>query len=131
MFFLQSVLIWRKTRKRKPWTLSFIEEVWICRTGAIFQRFSVERRQARGERESESRARGGVKNKTTIKHLYPYEKEKKESGLRALFLFFNNKMEHPHVKYSLLLLIVLVTSKIAPTKLLSGQKLMWQMTNTT
>ena len=32
--------------------------------------------------------------------------------------------EHPHVKYSLLLLIVLVTSKLAPTKLLSGQKFM-------
>ena len=30
--------------------------------------------------------------------------------------------EHPHVKYSLLLVIVLVTSKPAPTKLLSGQK---------
>ena len=38
--------------------------------------------------------------------------------------FFNNKMEHPHVKCSLLLLIVLVTSKLAPTKLLSGQKFM-------
>ena len=44
--FLPSVLIWRKTRKRKPWTLSFIEEAWICRTGATFQRFSVKRRQA-------------------------------------------------------------------------------------
>ena len=32
--------------------------------------------------------------------------------------------EHPHEKYSLLLLIVLVTSKLAPTKLLSGQKFM-------
>ena len=32
--------------------------------------------------------------------------------------------EHPHVKYSLLLLIVLVTSKLAPTKLLSGHKFM-------
>ena len=30
-------------------------------------------------------------------------------------------MEHPHVKCSLLLLIVLVTSKLGPTKLLSGQ----------
>ena len=38
------------------------------------------------------------------------------------FPFFNNKMEHPHVKCSLLLLIVLVTSKLVPTKLLSGQK---------
>ena len=49
--FLPSVLIWRKTRKRKPWTLSFIEEAWICRTGAIFQRFSVKRRQAQSDRE--------------------------------------------------------------------------------
>ena len=32
--------------------------------------------------------------------------------------------EHPHVKYSLLLLNILVTSKLAPTKLLSGQKFM-------
>ena len=39
--------------------------------------------------------------------------------------------EHSHVKYSLLLLIVLVTSKLAPTKLLSGQKFMSQVTNTT
>ena len=32
--------------------------------------------------------------------------------------------EHSHVKYSLLLLIVLVTSKLAQTKLLIGQKFM-------
>ena len=56
-------------KDKKEETLSFIEEAWICRTGAIFQRFSVKRRQARGERESESRARGGVKNKTTKTHL--------------------------------------------------------------
>ena len=50
--------------------------------------------------------------------------KKKESGLRALFLFFfNKKMEHPHVKCSLLFLIVL-SSKLAPTKLLSCQKVM-------
>ena len=49
------------------------------------------------------------------------KKKKKEFGLRALFLFFNSKMEHPHVKCSLLLLIVLVTSKLGPTKLFSGQ----------
>ena len=50
----------------------------------------------------------------------------KKKGLRSQgpFPFFNNKMEHPHIKYSLLLLIVLVTSKLAPTKLLSGQKFM-------
>ena len=43
------------------------------------------------------------------------EKKKKESGLR-------DGMEHPQVKCNLLLLIVLVTSKLTPTKLLSGQK---------
>ena len=58
-----SVLIWRKTRKRKPWTISFIEEAWICRTGAVFQRFLVKRRLARSERESASREREGVKKK--------------------------------------------------------------------
>ena len=58
--------------------------------------------------------------------------KKKESGLRAPFLFlFNNKMEHPHVKCSLLLLTVLITSKLAPKKLLSNQKFMCQVTNTT
>ena len=41
------------------------------RTGAIFQHFSVKRRQAQGERESESRAKGGVKNKTTKKTPKP------------------------------------------------------------
>ena len=40
-------------------------------------------------------------------------KKNKKSGFRALFLFFNNKMEHPHLKRSLLFLIVLVTSKLA------------------
>ena len=34
-----------------------------------FQRFSVKQKQARGERESESRASGGMKNKTTKTHL--------------------------------------------------------------
>ena len=43
------------------------------------------------------------------------KKKKKESGLR-------DGMEHPQVKCNLLLLIVLVTSKLTPTKLLSGQK---------
>ena len=51
-------------------------------------------------------------------------KKKKIIRSQGPFPFFNNKMEHPHVKYSLLLLIVLVTSKLAPTKLLSGQKFM-------
>ena len=59
-----------------------------------------------------------------IKIFKNMSESSKESGLGALFLFFNNKMEHPHVKCSLLLLIVLVTSKLAPTKLLSGQKFM-------
>ena len=53
-----------------------------------------------------------------------FKKQKKESGLRALFPFFNNKMEHPHVKGSLLFHIVLVTSKLVPTKLLSCPKVM-------
>ena len=50
----------------------------------------------------------------------------KKKGIRSQgpFPFFNNKMEHPHVKCSLLLLTVLVTFKLAPTKLLSGQKFM-------
>ena len=43
------------------------------------------------------------------------KKNKKESGLR-------DGMEQPQVKCNLLLLIVLVTSKLTPTKLLSGQK---------
>ena len=49
--FLPFVLVWRKTRKKKPWTRCFIEEAWICRTGAIFQRFSVKRRQAWSDHE--------------------------------------------------------------------------------
>ena len=32
------------------------------------------------------------------------------------FFFFYNKLKHPHVKCSLLFLIVLVTSKLGPTK---------------
>ena len=56
-----------------------------------------------------------------LKNISESLKKKKESGLSVLFLFFNNKMEHPHVKCRLLLLIVLVTSKLAPTRLLSGQ----------
>ena len=57
----------KKDKKAKPWTLNFIKEGWICRTGAIFQRFSVKRKQAQSEREGESRARGGVKKKKTTK----------------------------------------------------------------
>ena len=51
---------------------------------------------------------------------------KKKKGIRSQgpFPFFNNKMEHPHVKCSLLFLIVLVTSKLAPTKLLGCPKVM-------
>ena len=50
----------------------------------------------------------------------------KKKGIRSQgpFPFFNNKMEHPHVKCSLLFLIVLVTSKLAPTKLLGCPKVM-------
>ena len=47
------------------------------------------------------------------------EKKKKRNPVSG-----PSEREHPHVKYSLLLLIVLVTSKLAPTKLLSGQKFM-------
>ena len=43
----------KKDKKGKPWPLSFIEEAWICRTGAISQGISVKRRQVRGERESD------------------------------------------------------------------------------
>ena len=49
-----------------------------------------------------------------IKIFKNMSESSKESGLRALFLFFNNKMEHPNVKCSLLLPIVLLTSKLPP-----------------
>ena len=48
--------------------------------------------------------------------------KKRKSVSRAFSFFFYNKLKHPHVKCSLLFLIVLVISKLAPTKLLSGQK---------
>ena len=43
----------------------------------------------------------------------------KKRGIRSQgpFPFFNNKMEHPHVKYSLLFLVVLGTFKLARTKI--------------
>ena len=84
--FSPSVLIWRKTRKRQPRTLSFIEEVWICRTGAIFQCFSVKRRQGRGEHESESRARRGVKKfkKSHKEHLYPFAHQDRKTTKNML-----------------------------------------------
>ena len=68
-----------------------------------------------------------------MKMLKNMSESLKKKGIRSQgpFPFFNNKMEHPRVKCSLLLLIVLVTSKLAPKKLLSGQKFMWQVTNTT
>ena len=49
---------------------------------------------------------------------------KKGIQSQSPFPCFNNKMEHPHVKYNLLFLIVLVTSKLAPTKLLGCPKVM-------
>ena len=54
------------------------------------------------------------------------ESLKKKKGIRSQgpFPSFNNKMEHPHVKGSLLFHIVLVTSKLAPIKLLSYPKVM-------
>ena len=64
--FLSSVLIWWKTRKRKPRTHNFIEKAWICRTGPIFQRFSVIRRQARSERERRSPKKKTKKTPATL-----------------------------------------------------------------
>ena len=54
------------------------------------------------------------------------ESFKKKKGIRSQgpFPFFNSKMEHPHVQCSVLFIIVLVTSKLAPTKLLCCQKVM-------
>ena len=57
-----------KKDKKEETMNPFIKEAWICRTGAVFQRFSVERRQVRGERESEPLARGGVKKKKKKKN---------------------------------------------------------------
>ena len=61
-----------------------------------------------------------------IKIFLKMSESLKKKGIRSQgpFPFFNNKMEHPHVKCSLLFLIVLVTSKLAPTKLLSCPKVM-------
>ena len=44
-------------------TLSFIEEAWICRTGAILQRFSIKRRQAR-ERVTRERSKKKTRKNT-------------------------------------------------------------------
>ena len=52
---------WKEGYKKR--TISLIEEAWICRTGAVFQRFFVKRRLARSERENASREREGVKKK--------------------------------------------------------------------
>ena len=54
----------------------------------------------------------------------PESLEKKGIRCQGPFAFFNNKMEHPHVKGSLSFIIVLVTSKLARTKLLSCPKVM-------
>ena len=61
-----------------------------------------------------------------IKIFLKMSESLKKKGIRSQgpFPFFNNKMEHPHVKCSLLFLIVLVTSKLAPTKLLGCPKVM-------
>ena len=42
--------------------------------------------------------------------------KKKEIRLQGPFPFFNKKMEHPHVKCSLLFLTVLVTFRLSRTK---------------
>ena len=59
-----------------------------------------------------------------IKIFLKMSESLKKKGIRSQgpFPFFNNKMEHPHVKCSLLFLIVLVTSKLPATKLLSYPK---------
>ena len=51
-----------------------------------------------------------------IKILKNMSDSLKKKGIRSKgpFPFFNNKMEHHHIKYSSLLLIVLVTSKLPP-----------------
>ena len=61
-----------------------------------------------------------------LKLLKKMSQSLKKKGIlsQGPFPFFNNKMEHPHVKCSLLFHIVLVTSKLAPTKLLSYPKVM-------
>ena len=51
-----------------------------------------------------------------------FKKRKLVSG--AFSFFFYNKLKHPRLKCSLLFLIVLVTSKLGPTKLLSYPKVM-------
>ena len=43
--------------------------------------------------------------------------KKKRNPVSGPFSFFKNKMEHLRVKWSLLFLIVLVTSKLARTKI--------------
>ena len=82
--FYHPFLYKKKTRKRKPWTLTFIEEAWIHRTGAIFQRFSIKRRQARSEREVrvtlKGRSEKTKQNKT--KHLCPAEQAQFSAFLR-------------------------------------------------
>ena len=52
------------------------------------------------------------------------KKKKKRIQSQGPFTFSNNKTEHPHVKCSLFFLIVLVTSKLPPTKLLCCPKVM-------
>ena len=61
-----------------------------------------------------------------IKIFLKMSESLKKKGIRSQgpFPCFNNKMEHPNVKYSLLFFIVLVTSKLAPTKLLGCPKVM-------
>ena len=62
--------MWRKTRTRKSLIPSIVEEARFCRTGAIFQRFSVKRRQARSASHAQEECRKKTK---TQKHLYPHQ----------------------------------------------------------
>ena len=57
-----------------------------------------------------------IRIKILLKMSQSLKKKKKKKEIRSQgpFPFFNNKMEHPRVKCSLLFLIVLVASKLPP-----------------
>ena len=65
-----------------------------------------------------------IRIKLLIKMSESFKKKKWNPVSGPFSFFFNNKMDHPHVKCSLLFLIVLVISKLAPTKLLGCPKVM-------
>ena len=80
--FLPSVLKWRNTRKRKPWTLSFIEEAWICRTGPIFSVFWSNGSKRESTVKCHSRSKEG--KKITKKHRCPYAHKDRETTKNIL-----------------------------------------------